>query len=129
MLIDWISVAILSIVIASPFTAVSDDVFAVVWFLVGAPFCVLLWSVLPMSRKGRGNGQSVGKQLVGLRVVPEEGELLTLPRAALRELVLKMLVFGFIGVWLVLPSILDYLWPLWNEDSKALHDLAGEPRW
>ena len=78
-----------------------------------------------MARKGRGNGQSAGKQLIGLRVVPEEGERLTLARAAFRELVLKLLVFGFIGVWLVLPPILDYLWPLWNENDKALHDLLG----
>jgi len=125
MLIDWVAVAILSIVIAAPATAASEDVFAIVWIFVGAPLAVFLWSVLPMARKGRGNGQSAGKQLIGLRVVPEEGERLTLARAAFRELVLKLLVFGFIGVWLVLPPILDYLWPLWNENDKALHDLLG----
>ena len=67
------------------------------------------------------NGQTPGKQLVGIRVIRADGTPSDWGWTFLRELVIKWLLFSILlselFVWLV-----DYLWAFWDKDRQALHD-------
>ena len=70
-----------------------------------------------------GRGQTPGKQLVGIRVVKDSGEPSGWGYTFLRELVIKALVGGFLsGATGGIYFVVDYLWPLFDRDSQALHD-------
>ena len=76
-----------------------------------------------MARTGSRNGQTWGKQAVGIRVVRADGAPVEIGFALARELVVKMLLFGYVAiVTLYLATILNYLWPLWDAQNRALHD-------
>jgi len=62
-------------------------------------------------------GQSLGKQLVGIRVVrAQDGNLLGAGSGFLRWLI--TFLFGLISC----VSIIDVLWPLWDDKNQTLHD-------
>jgi uncharacterized RDD family membrane protein YckC len=49
--------------------------------------------------------------------------------AMLREVVIKALLFGFVSSFTFgIASLLDVLWPLWDEENRALHDLIVNTR-
>ena len=77
-----------------------------------------------MGRDGERNGQTLGKQVVGIRVVKADGSPVSVGFAVLRELVVKGLLFGGLGWFLFgIPGLLNYLWPLWDKPGQqALHD-------
>jgi uncharacterized RDD family membrane protein YckC len=93
-----------------------------------------------MQRKGARNGQTLGKQWLGLRVVRVSGEPFGLGWGLLREFVLKVvalwvassvagaLTFFLLGVGGIAPYLADYLWPLWDDENRALHDMVAETR-
>lgn len=78
---------------------------------------VFLYPPLTMMRGGEHNGQTFGKQAVGIRVVRETGQPIGFGWALLRELVCK----GVLSLFTI-PIILSYLWPLWDDRNQALHD-------
>ena len=63
-------------------------------------------------------GASIGQGVVKIKVVNAQGGLLTMGQAALRLLV--HIGLGFVP----LGSIIDLLWPLWDERRQTLHDKA-----
>jgi uncharacterized RDD family membrane protein YckC len=67
-----------------------------------------------------GGGQTLGKRAVGIRVELADGRPIGLGRALARELLVKALLFG------VIPFVgfIDVLWPLWDGDNRALHDIV-----
>lgn len=69
---------------------------------------------LTMGRDGAHNGQTLGKQIVGIRVVRENGRAIGFWWAIGREL-----VKGIIGT---ITLLINYLWPLWDKRNQALHD-------
>lgn len=84
-----------------------------------------LYAPLLMMREGARNGQTLGKQWLGIRVVRDDGRPFDFGMAALREVVLKGLALGLAGSIIpVLPYLLDYFWPLWDEENRALHDMV-----
>jgi len=99
-------------------------------FLVGLLVLFVIWFVVAllylggtMSRKGGRNGQTLGKQLLGIRVLRDDGQPVSFGFALLREVVIKALLVGNVGALLLyIPILLNYLWPLWDERSEALHD-------
>ena len=77
-----------------------------------------------MRRPGAGNGRTWGKQLMGIRVVRDNGAAFGVGAALVRELLVKQLLFGLVGVLtLYVPYLLDSLWPLWDSSNRALHDM------
>jgi uncharacterized RDD family membrane protein YckC len=64
-------------------------------------------------------GASIGQGIMKLKVVNERGELLSMGATSLRLL-------AQIGIGLVpfVGSLLDLLWPLWDEKRQTLHDKA-----
>ena len=89
----------------------------------------LFYAPLLMRRAGRHNGQTIGKQATGIRVIRADGEPMRFAHAALRQIVYKS--FGGIVASTFVPLfpwILNYLWPTWDEQHRALHDLAADTR-
>jgi uncharacterized RDD family membrane protein YckC len=79
-------------------------------------------------RPGARNGQTLGKQSVGIRAVRDNGEPFGFGEALLREFVVKILLFGWVAASFLfaIPSLLDVLWPLWEDENRALHDLLAK---
>ena len=89
----------------------------------------LTYYPLLMMREGQANGQTLGKQITGIRVVQVSGEPFTYGAGALREFAIKYLLFGTVGgFFLAIPTLLDYLWPLWDDENRALHDMLASTR-
>ena len=77
-----------------------------------------------MKRPGAHNGQTWGRQALAIRVVHDTGEEVTFGYAFVREVLVKYLLFNFIGSFFFsIPTILDYLWPLWDDENRCLHDM------
>jgi uncharacterized RDD family membrane protein YckC len=82
---------------------------------------VLMW---------RTDGRTAGKMALKIRVVSTSGRAMTLSLAATREVAIQT---GVIGGLASLPApyralgfvaaLLDYLWPLWDREKRALHDM------
>ena len=92
----------------------------------------LLYAVLLLSRRGEHNGQTLGKQMLGLRVIRNDGEPVDIRTALLREGLVKTLpgVVGVISALVAVAStffsLLDYLWPLRDRENRAIHDHVAE---
>ena len=74
-----------------------------------------LW-LLPSIRMAITNGQSPGKKAARIRVVRTNGKPATVPWSVLREWPVKAL--------LLVTVVLDQLWPLWDRENRALHDMV-----
>jgi uncharacterized RDD family membrane protein YckC len=87
---------------------------AILWFFLYEP--------LTMKRQGQRNGQTLGKQMLDIRVVREDGYPVTAGTALMRDVLIQSIVIGFIGGFFYVPPILDGLWPLWDARNQSLHD-------
>jgi uncharacterized RDD family membrane protein YckC len=89
------------------------------WGIIGIAY--LLTIVAPFVyftvMHGRESGQSLGKRWVGIRVVDDStGSSIGYGRAFGRY------AMAFVFWIVVIPAILDFLWPLWDQKNQALHD-------
>ncbi len=124
--------AIVLAVIGSVFLA--DDTAGVISIIIGA----LIWGLFVFVAAlgyapwmmARTNGRTLGRMAVGIRVVRADGAPMTLGFAALREVAIKWLLFNIVGgsVTFGLASLIDVLWPLWDVENRALHDLVVDTR-
>lgn len=89
----------------------------------------LFYAPLLMKRGGSHNGQTWGKQMCGIRVIRANGDPMRFSDAALRQIIFKsfgaLVASTFVPLF---PWILNYLWPTWDEQHRALHDLAANTR-
>jgi uncharacterized RDD family membrane protein YckC len=86
----------------------------------------LLYAPLMMERT---NGKTLGRMAMGIRVVRANGEPMTFGWAMLREVAVKALLFGVLGsLTFGLPNLADVLWPLWDDENRALHDFVVDTR-
>lgn len=76
------------------------------------------------------NGQTVGKRALKIRVVREDGQPVTAGFAFRREVIVIGWLFGGIGGAFLfgLPQVINYLWPLWDDNRQALHDKIVKSR-
>jgi uncharacterized RDD family membrane protein YckC len=125
-------------------TAATDaDAVGVTLLIVGALAALvigILYAPFFMQRSGPHNGQSLGKQWVGIRVVRVSGEPFGWGWGLLREFVLKGIALGvassiaggltffLLGAGGFGPYLADYLWPLWDDQNRAVHDMIAETR-
>ena len=111
---------VIGVVVAASGGKVSDDrdLFQALSIVLGLLVTLCYLTILE-SRKGAHNGQTLGKQATGIRIVRDDGQPLTFGRALLREGVGKQLL-GIITLYIYL--VVDYLWPLWDRENQALHD-------
>jgi uncharacterized RDD family membrane protein YckC len=87
----------------------------------------LLYAPFMMART---DGQTLGKRAMRIRVVRVSGEPMTFGWAMLREVAVKWLLFGVVGssTTFGLAWLADVLWPLWDDENRALHDLIAGTR-
>jgi uncharacterized RDD family membrane protein YckC len=90
----------------------------------------------------RTDGRTLGKLAMGIRVVRTDRHAMGLVRATLREVIIKVALFGTLaslpiekgGVFTLLRLMgllfvaLDFLWPLWDGENRALHDMLAHTR-
>jgi uncharacterized RDD family membrane protein YckC len=77
----------------------------------------------------RTNGKTLGRMATGIRVVRANGGPMTFGFAMLREVAVKALLFGIAGsLTFGLANLADVLWPLWDEENRALHDFVVNTR-
>ena len=115
--------------VGAAFTA--DDEFGVVTLILGLIAyafllfaAAILYGPLLMRRPGERNGQTWGKQLLGIRVVRTNRVPLDFTHSAIREALVKGLGLGLASSIIpFIPYVLDMLWPLWDDENRAIHDM------
>jgi uncharacterized RDD family membrane protein YckC len=97
--------------------------------LAFAAFAVIALLYAPWMM-ARTNGKTLGRMATGIRVVRANGRPMTFGLAMLREVAVKWLLFGVLGgsVSFGIAYLLDVLWPLWDEENRALHDFFVDTR-
>ena len=70
------------------------------------------------------NGLTLGLYLAGARVIRENLAPMTYAIASMRGALLKALPLMFVGPL----YILSVLWPLWDKERRALHDMVARTR-
>lgn len=70
-----------------------------------------------MARDGEHNGMTLGKQVMGIRVIRQDGRPVTVWTAILRYLAATVL-----GLALFVGTVIDLLFPLWDSHKQTLHD-------
>ena len=104
-------------------------ILGVIAYIVLFVAVLILYAPLLMQRPGERNGQTWGKQLLGIRVVRTNGVPMDFTWSALREAGVKGLGLGFLSTIIPLvPYILDALWPLWDDEHRAIHDMVVATR-
>ena len=135
-LLDGLVVTLIVLVLIAPGTALaivnSGGALGIILIVLGVLVSfvlALLYGAFFMQRDGARNGQTLGKQWLGIRAVRMDGQPFSWGAGLLRELAIKQLLFGFVGgFFLSIPTILDWLWPLWDDENRALHDMLASTR-
>jgi uncharacterized RDD family membrane protein YckC len=139
-IVDGIIIAVVALIVLAVVgaiagsTSIADDTVGV----VAAIFGVLIWGLCAVVAAlvyapwmmARTNGQTLGRMVTGIRVVRANGKPIDFGWAMLREVAVKWLLFNAVGgsVTFGLAPLVDVLWPLWDEEKRALHDLIVDSR-
>jgi uncharacterized RDD family membrane protein YckC len=130
-----IGAVILFVAITAPFSIgfFANDTVGVVAILVGALLAVVCVAVVSLlyapAMMARTDGRTLGRSAMGIRVIRADGRPMTFGFAMLREVVVKALLIGTVSSFSFgLAWLLDVLWPLWDEENRALHDLLLNTR-
>ncbi len=126
---------LLMIAIAAPFSIgfFASDEAGFVSILVGLFIAVICVSIVALlyapALMARTNGKTLGRMATGIRVVRASGQPIDFGFAMLREVAVKALLFGLLGSLTAgIANLVDYLWPLWDEENRALHDFVVNTR-
>lgn len=126
--LGWIAVAVFFVVWATSGEAGTAGIAAAIaWGVTDLLIRGLVYAPLLMRRHGQRNGQTLGKQLAGIRVVDEDTRPIGYREAFVREWLAKTLLIQVCGVAFTgcLAVVLDYIWPWWEERNRALHDMVA----
>jgi uncharacterized RDD family membrane protein YckC len=75
------------------------------------------------------DGATLGKLAARIRVVRTDGKPMSFTRAAWREVGVKTVLLGAIPLpFTILAMLADYLWPLWDPENRAIHDMLAGTR-
>jgi uncharacterized RDD family membrane protein YckC len=101
----------------------------IVGLLIGLLVFFAVALVYAPALMARTNGQTLGKMATGIRVIRTSGQPMDFWWAALREVAIKLVATGVVNSFTFgLAQLLDYLWPLWDDENRALHDFACSTR-
>jgi uncharacterized RDD family membrane protein YckC len=116
--------------LAIPFTAIglSSDLTSMLWWFIGVPIAFAAVTIPFMLREGEHAGQTLGKQLFGLRVVSDCHGTVGKRRATGRELLVKAPFWtGSISL-LFVPAIVNGVWTWFDDERRGLQDRAAGTR-
>jgi uncharacterized RDD family membrane protein YckC len=127
---------VLLVAVTAPFSIgfFVDDTVGVASVIVGVLLACLFVFVAALlyapAMMARTDGRTLGRMATGIRVVRASGEPMTFGFAFLREAVVKWLLFAAIlgSITFGIALLVDYLWPLWDEEHRALHDYVVNTR-
>ena len=139
MIIDGIIVGVVALIILAIFGGVfsvgffGGETAGVISLIVGLLLAVVAITIVALVyaplMMARTNGQTLGKMATNCRVVRADGKKVDFMWAALREVVVKALALGIAGsVTFGIAYLVDYLWPLWDDQNRALHDMVVSSR-
>jgi len=74
------------------------------------------------------DGRTLGKLATRIRVVRTDHERMSFSRAVWREVVVKTVLLTGIPYAGVLIELVDGLWPLWDRQNRAIHDMLAATR-
>jgi uncharacterized RDD family membrane protein YckC len=116
--------------VAIPFALlpVDADLQSTLWWFVGMPLAFALVTVPFMLREGEHAGQTLGKQLFGLRVVCDSHGVIGKRRAASREALVKAPFWTGSASLLFLPAIVNAAWTVFDAERRGLQDRAAGTR-
>ena len=134
-LIITIGAAVLFVAITAPFSIgffASEEV-GTVAVIVGALLALLSVTLVALlyapALMARTNGKTLGRMATGIRVIRTDGQPIGFGFAMLREVAVKVLLFGIAGSFTAgLANLADVLWPLWDDENRALHDFVVDTR-
>jgi uncharacterized RDD family membrane protein YckC len=107
-------------------TGIGAAIVALLFWVLCVTVIAILYAPILMART---NGKTLGRMVMNIRVVRTSGEPITFGFAMLREVVVKAIGFGVAGSFTFgLANLLDSLWPLWDEENRALHDFIVNTR-
>jgi uncharacterized RDD family membrane protein YckC len=134
-LIVGIGGVLLLVAITAPFSIgfFANDGVGVAALIVGFLIAVVCVSIVALlyapALMARTNGKTLGRMALGIRVVRANGRPIDFWFAMLREVVVKTFLFGLLaGMTGGLAALADVLWPLWDEENRALHDFVVDTR-
>ncbi len=109
-----------------------DDWFAalLLTLFVWLPCLLVIATLYAPLLMARTNGKTPGKMALGVRVARVDGAPMRFKRAFVREALLKWGLFYGLGGILTLGilPLVDVLWPLGDEENRALHDVLARTR-
>lgn len=89
-------------------------VFSLAFYILYQPVCLLLL-----------NGRTVGKLLMGIKVVHQDGSRLKFTDAIAREIVGKSIISN---ITLGLAPAVSFIWAVLSKEHKTVHDTIGDTR-
>jgi uncharacterized RDD family membrane protein YckC len=72
----------------------------------------------------RWDGRSIGKRALGIRVVRADHTPMSIRTVLVRQTLFQYGVSTVVGV----VGFIDVLWPLWDREKRALHDMVAKTR-
>jgi uncharacterized RDD family membrane protein YckC len=134
-LIVTVAAAALTIAIIAPLSLgdLSEDELTLLAYFVTVMIAIVCVTIVALlyapAMMARTNGKTVGRMVTGIRVVRANGERITFGFAMLREVAVKTLLFGIAAsITFGISALADALWPLWDEENRALHDFLVDTR-
>jgi uncharacterized RDD family membrane protein YckC len=101
----------------------------VIGLMLGALAVAIVSLIYAPLMMARTNGKTLGRMAMGIRVVRASGQPMTFGFAMLREVAVKALLFGVAGsITAGIANLVDVLWPLWDDENRALHDFIVDTR-
>jgi len=127
--------AVLFVAITAPFSVgfFANDEVGVVAVIVGALLALLCVAIVALlyapALMARTNGKTLGRMATNIRVIRTDGQAITFGFAMLREVAVKTLLVGIASTLTGgIGYLIDVLWPLWDEENRALHDFLVNTR-
>jgi uncharacterized RDD family membrane protein YckC len=128
--VDSLLGAVASFLVLLPIVAVAGtgDLVATLWWFLAVPLVFAAVTVPFMAREGERAGQSLGKQLFGLRVVCDNHARIDRRRATARELLVKAPFWSGSISLLFIPALINGVWSILDPERRGLQDRATGTR-
>ena len=128
--VDTLLGLVAAVFIYTPFLllGLSQDATDTLWWFIGIPLAFAAVTAPFMWREGEHAGQTLGKQLFGLRVVCDSHGQISRRRATAREALVKAPFWTGSAALLFLPAIVNGAWTIFDPERRGLQDRATGTR-